>query len=258
VADIVIAAATERHTKKIMTPAASRILGCITALVLTGCTVYEATEQTHFARQYMTNDLETQIMFNLIRAMHGLPFEHYDVQQLESVVTASLTPSGGVGRTTVTNGFNPLVVVSSAIQTITRSYTFNISANRQSVVTAVINPVNDNPEVYAAYARFLNYDPNQKQNQWGLRIVRFGEEVKTIKFRPTRPTPDENYIKETLTYWEGNYYWIPSEYIAEFTQLWLSLVGRKAAAGASDKGLKALNLGNANGTIRTFAPLGPQ
>jgi hypothetical protein len=155
---------------------------------LSGCTVYEATKQTHFAREYMTEDFEGQIMFNLIRAVNGLPFEHYDVQQLQSVATSSLTPSGAVGRTTTTNSFLPLAAVSSAIQTIVRPYSLSMTANRQSVITAVINPVTDNPDVYAAYAEFLNYGHGVTQKKGWPEIGYFGKDVLTVQFGAVRPT----------------------------------------------------------------------
>lgn len=224
---------------------------CIGLISVSGCTVYEASRQTHFAREYMTEDFETQIMFNLIRAVNGLPFEHYDVQQLQSVVTSSVTPSGGVGRTTTTNSFLPFAVVGSAIQTIVRPYSFNISANRQSVITAVINPVTDNPDVYAAYAEFLNYGHGVMQKKGWPEIGYFGKDVVTVRFGPARPTAD--YIERTVTFWDGNYYWIPSNYMPQYARLWMKLLARKpSSTGASDQDLKALRLENLNSTNRTY------
>ena len=188
-----------------------------------------------------------------------MPFEQYDVQNIQSVVTASLTPSGSVGRTTTTNRFNPFVVVPSAVQSIVRPYNLSISANRQSVVSAVLNPIIDDPSVYAAYANFLNYGhgirPSSTPN-----IRFFGENVLTVRRAPTPPA--DGYIKKTIMGWDGNYYWIPLRYEEQFAELWMAMVARNPSgtpANVANKTLKALNQGNATGTVRTFtSPLAPQ
>jgi hypothetical protein len=44
----------------------------------------------------MTEDLESQIMFNLIRAKNGMPFAQYDIQQLQSVVYPEMKGLGWI------------------------------------------------------------------------------------------------------------------------------------------------------------------
>ena len=67
-----------KNTKKV------HLLACLGMIALSSCTPYESKTDVHFARELMTDDLEDQIMWNLIRAYNGIPFSHYEVQQIQS------------------------------------------------------------------------------------------------------------------------------------------------------------------------------
>src|SRR5258708_31882352 len=76
-----------------------RVAGCAGLLVICGCVNYQAATDTHQSREYLTEDLEDQIMYNLIRAKNGLPFAHYDVASIQAAVTSKFTPSATAGQT---------------------------------------------------------------------------------------------------------------------------------------------------------------
>lgn len=62
---------------------------------LASCGVsFEGVKQAEDARQFITEDLQSQIVFNLILAKNGLPFAQYDIQQVQSVVTFKAAPQG--------------------------------------------------------------------------------------------------------------------------------------------------------------------
>src|ERR1700730_15531309 len=115
---------------------------------VSSCTSYESARNTHLAREYLTEDLEEQIVFNLIRARKGQPFAHYDVGNTQSVVTVNATPSVGITRTGV----------SSAARSITRVFTSGSSSTRSNGVTINVTPVFNDPKLYAAYVTFLNLE----------------------------------------------------------------------------------------------------
>jgi len=139
---------------------------------VSGCTSYESAQNSHQAREYLTEDIEDQVVFNLIRASNGLPFAHYDVSTVQSVVSAKVAPSLGGSRSGVTNGFQPAAVVTSAIRTITRTITPGLNAERNNAVTVNIQPVFDEPRVYASYVKFLNLPSKPKPERLDEPVTR--------------------------------------------------------------------------------------
>ena len=107
------------------------------------CTSYESARTTHNVREYLTEDIEEQIVFNLIRAANGLPFAHYDVVSAQSLVTSKGTASAGGTRTGVSNGYQPTAVVTTAVRTITRTLTGSIGGERSNGVTVNVKPIFD-------------------------------------------------------------------------------------------------------------------
>jgi hypothetical protein len=122
----------------------------------TGCASYFSARDAHLAREYLTADIEDEVVFNLIRAKNGLPFAHYDVSSVQSVVTDKLIPNVGASRNGVSNHFLPGAVADSAVHMITRTFTGGVSAERDNAVTVSISPVFSEPAVYAAYVNYLN------------------------------------------------------------------------------------------------------
>ncbi|MFL6530668.1 MAG: hypothetical protein ACJ8KX_09380 [Chthoniobacterales bacterium] len=125
-------------------------------VALSSCTTYEAARDTHAAREYLNQDLEEQIVFNLIRASNGLPFAHYDVTTVQALVTSKATGTAGASRSDVSNGFQPAAVVTTAVRAITRSFIGGVTGERSNVVTINIKPIFDDPNLYMKYATYLN------------------------------------------------------------------------------------------------------
>lgn len=154
----------------------ARLIICAVTLLLSGCVSFEGIKQAQDARQYMTEDLQTQIMFNLIRAKNGMPFAQYDIQQLQAVVSSKASPQGSLARNTTTSSFpgtrttttngngvttgisTVLGTAAGAVETIVRPYGASFGYERDNTLTVTINPVSDNPSVYSAYIKCLNID----------------------------------------------------------------------------------------------------
>jgi hypothetical protein len=118
----------------------------------------------------LTEDIEEQIVFNLIRAANGLPFAHYDVTTAQSAVTAKATANAGGTKTDVSNDFQPMAVVSSAVRTMTRVLTGSITADRSNAVTVNVKPIFDDPKLYAKYINFLNLTPKAWAKETGAQF----------------------------------------------------------------------------------------
>ena len=240
---------------------------------------------------------------------------------LVDTVQTTTNPAGGILNRVITTTVG---AATAAAETVARPYSFNVTANRQSGLTAVINPITEDPSIYSAYIKFLDAghdnkepeknstlkvteedtttgvpvvdqfghnvqlkgpDPKNPKNTiplhdkygnpvWAttsqtttyravsspetkLKIRYFGPDVLTVKCSKTPPSADEHYIKNTLRLWEGDYYWIPTNYEADFAELWLAIVGRAAPGGggpssANTKAIKALQLQNLNSTNQTL------
>ena len=128
------------------------------AAAVASCTSYESARTTHHAREYLTEDIEEQIVFNLIRAANGLPFAHYDVTTAQSAVTAKAAGEFGTEKVREKPTFRADLVVDTAIRTVTRTLTGGGSAERTNGVTINIKPIFDNPKIYARYISYLNLD----------------------------------------------------------------------------------------------------
>lgn len=252
-----------------------------------GCTSYESAQNTHVAREYLTEDIEDQIVFNLIRAMNGLPFAHYDVSTVQSIVSAKVTPQVGGSRSEVSSGFQPGVVVTSALRAVTRTITPSISGERNNSVTVNVGPVFDEPKIYASYVSFLNLPEKipgdsarspapptptpplmepvsekrtetQERDKDDKPVGNKTVEVETNSEKPTpeKPAPKINfenihsvvgdpakpgedaYVPHTLRHWGHLWYYIPSQYKAEFSDLCLSLVARGGGGATGAGGTK--------------------
>jgi hypothetical protein len=145
--------------------------------LLVSCTSYQAVTDTHNTREFLTNDLEDQILLNLIRSKNGLPFSHYDVVNLQSNVLTKVNPSAMAGRTGITNSrpaittfqrttggssagtvlTNTIGGASAVAEAVTRPLSASLSAENDNTITISVSPVHDEPAVYSAYVEFLNF-----------------------------------------------------------------------------------------------------
>jgi hypothetical protein len=270
-------------------------------------------------------------MVNLIRGKNGLPFSHYDVVNLQSNVLTKVNPSATAGRTGVTNsrpriteiqrttgGTMASNVVTDTIgaagavaESVMRPFSATLSGENDNTITISVSPVHDEPAVYEAYVRFLNfgntgrfvssqqreglskdkgklslqtetttmttqsivtgqqlrdkngkpvYDENGKpvyepnslhevpitttqtvaaptEDKVDLSIRGFWGDVKSVATATTKPAKD--FVPGTVRYWRGYYYWIPTTYVEQFSQLCFALVSRKPSAATGAAGVSA-------------------
>jgi hypothetical protein len=173
-----------------------KILLLVLAGALAACTSYESARTTHNVREYLTEDIEEQIVFNLIRAANGLPFAHYDVTTAQSVVTAKATASAGGTKSTVSNDYQPLAVVTSAVRAVTKTLTGSAGGERTNGVTVSVKPIFDDPKLYAKYIKFLNLTPKTWTKETAAQFNEFDtnepdETAATAKTSAQSPTPLE-------------------------------------------------------------------
>ena len=204
-------------------------------VLFTGCASYESARTTHYAREYLTEDIEQQIVFNLIRAANGLPFAHYDVTKAQSIVTMKGSGEAGGSRTRASNRYQPGTVVTDAIGVITNLFSGKIGAERSNAVTVDVSPVFDEPDIYKSYVGFLNL-PRKTSVSPRLSIspskeIEFGS-ISSLRRSDARP-PRAAYIAHTLRRWDGDWYYVPSEYLPEFSDLCISLIARKPEEGSA-------------------------
>lgn len=215
------------------------------ATCFSGCASYESARTTHYAREYMTEDIEQLIVFNLIRASNGLPFAHYDVVSVQSLVTVKGSSEAGGTNTRASNRYGPAAILTDAIGMVSKGLSGKIGAERANSVTVNVAPVSDEPDIYKSYVGFLNLP--RKLSLWprediapGKRI-NFGE-IFSLRRSDERPARDA-YVPHTLRRWDERWYYVPAEYLPEFSDLCISLIARepnKDAGGGKSKTTKAL------------------
>lgn len=151
-------------------------------MLLTGCAALD-THQAKLDQKQLRDALmdynEEQILDNLIRAYNGRAIVHFDVKTVTATVASKITPSAGYGRTSVANRLsdsgttetstmtgqmgellNTTVrttagAASAFLETVTRPFTSNLSAERTNNVFVDVKPL-DERKIYAAYIQFLN------------------------------------------------------------------------------------------------------
>jgi len=138
---------------------------------------------------------QDQILDNLIRASNGLPIVHFDLSNITGQVTSKFTPTVGGGRnvtdvrtrtpthntvitnqttgttSTTTNPVNQTVmsgamhtvastvsVVSGLVETVATPFNWGVGEERDNGISIQADPVIADPDVYAAYIKFLNTD----------------------------------------------------------------------------------------------------
>ena len=154
-------------------------------LTLSSCASYYSTRDAHLAREYLTSDIENEVIFNLIRAANGLPFAHYDVVSVQSVVTDRILPNAGGTRVGASNGFVPTAVMGTLLHTVTRTLNAGVSAERANAVTTNIAPVVNDPKIYAAYVNFLRTPHKTSANALKRKSPTYGTEEAVISTKTT-------------------------------------------------------------------------
>ena len=154
---------------------AARSLSLLIVISMSGCTAIQSTHQVKLDQNQMRAVLmdytEDQIMENLIRARNGLPFVHFDFSHVTAQVTTKVTPSVAGGRTRATaSNLSPnmsttqtaagpitttIAAIGGVLETITRPFSYGVTAERDNVVNVEVNPVLADKNVYEAYINFL-------------------------------------------------------------------------------------------------------
>jgi hypothetical protein len=162
----------------------------LTAAIFTsGCTSYFSARDAHLAREYLTEDIEDEVIFNLIQGVNSLPFAHYDVSTIQSVVTDKLTPNVGASRAGVSSSFLPGTMITSAAHMVTRTLGLGVTAERDNAVTVNVGPIFNDPKIYEAYVNFLN-----------LRCKAAGQILPRAKPYGAKPTkPEEAPVSTKVT-----------------------------------------------------------
>jgi hypothetical protein len=188
------------------------------SLASSGCSTTLARIDQHNLRAAMMRYQEDQIMDNLIRANKRLPVVHFDMTTMDAAVKTVMAGEVGGGQTLVRSGYdNGLDIVTTALNTATRPFTFAAKPSRDNAITVGVKPVLTANEVYEAYQYFADL-PNA--------IICSPRP----KVRPGEPDPHHFGMKWS----DGQYYWVPTQYREEFFKLCLRVaVKRGAIKGAA-------------------------
>lgn len=196
--------------------------GLVTILVA-GCAAldtHQAKLDQKQLREVLMDYIDDQILDNLIRASNGLAIVHFDLNTITATVTSKFTPTVGGGRTvadvktrtpthsttttdqltgtttatapasqTITNTVTRTVattasVVGGVVETVTKPFTYSVMAERDNAIGVQVDPLLDEPDVYAAYVKFLNTDVPRRSG-----ISDEGDEYETKKMTTTSTEP---------------------------------------------------------------------
>jgi hypothetical protein len=240
-----------------------------------GCTAtisHQIRDEHHQLRDIVMAYVDDQIMDNLIRAYHGLPIAHFDFSHVNASASLKLSPQVGGGRTSarVSNKFpnqqtttttttaptgitsvvtNTVAAIGGAVETITKPFTYSAGAENNGAMSVEIDPVQNAPEIYAAYVRFLNGQPSivEATSTESVTTRDADGSVTTETSEKQLPPPELNFdnihsLRRTSTppppnaiigkkWRDGYYYWVPYDHKQQFFQLCLATVMRKEAQG---------------------------
>ena len=211
---------------------AARSLSLLIVISMSGCTAIQSTHQVKLDQTQMRGVLmdytEDQIMENLIRARNGLPFVHFDFSHVTAQVTTKVTPSVAGGRTrATTSNLSPnmsttqiasgpitttIAAIGGVLETITRPFSYGVTAERDNVVNVEVNPVLTEKNVYEAYINFL-IDPWGKGSPQASAaskpsppaltqrtvIEKSGPQTKTTTEEPKASPPDGLAVTKSTT-----------------------------------------------------------
>jgi hypothetical protein len=86
-----------------------------------------------------------------------------------------------------------------AVQTIVRPYGASLGVEKDNTLTVTVNPVSDNPSIYAAYVKFLNYDNISSPKRRRTNSDNTDDELNSYDPIPTGMSVEKFPIKEVLT-----------------------------------------------------------
>ncbi|HEY6206749.1 MAG TPA: hypothetical protein VIW21_11345 [Chthoniobacterales bacterium] len=202
----------------------------LTILLLAGCAAldtHQAKLDQKQLREVLMDYTDDQILDNLIRASNGLAIVHFDLNTITATVTSKFTPTIGGGRTvadvntrtpthstattdqltganttttapsnqTVANTVTRTVVTTASVvgglvETVTKPFTYNMMAERDNAIGVEVDPLLDEPDVYAAYVKFLNTDvPGHEPPPKVSRSSNEKAEYETTKISTTMTEP---------------------------------------------------------------------
>ena len=165
-----------------------KAFSCVITIFFASCAVLD-THQAKLDQQQLRDVLmdytQDQILDNLIRASNGLPIVHFDLSNITGQVTSKFTPTVGGGRnvtdvrtrtpmhstvttnqtTTAATGqtivntvAKTVSAVGGVVETVAKPLSWGVGEERDNGISVQADPLIDEPDVYAAYIRFLNTD----------------------------------------------------------------------------------------------------
>src|SRR5205814_3841078 len=86
-----------------------------------------------------------------------------------STVTTAQTTAGAAGQTVVNTVAKTFSAVGGVVETVAKPFNWGVSAERDNAISVQADPLLDEPDVYAAYIKFLNTDvvANKSDKQTG-------------------------------------------------------------------------------------------
>jgi hypothetical protein len=229
-------------TKTIPNATAILLSSVVGLLAISGCTTTATYWDQNAIRRETLRYYNSEVMENLIRASKGLLFVHVDLNSLQATVTTNYAGNIGGGQTLVNSSSNAVSsgttlvsgVVTGAISLLgtaateaMRPLTFTISPQRSNVIQETAKPTfGTDADVYSPYLRFLN----AKEGDTNLdtikntRLIDFDHIVTIQSVKTLHNIPQS--VPETLTRWEGAWYYVPYEFRPLYFQLCLELMAR--------------------------------
>src|SRR6266542_3920666 len=178
--------------------------GLLISIVLVGCMATENRMAAGKMREQVMHYYNDEIMENLIRTYHQLPFVHVDVSSLTTTDVAQVTGSVGGGNMRTETRTGPMTSTPAPL----------IVTQIQTEKTPPKAPATN---IYNLYEDFL-YDATKYTETYhgscpsGCSVTGFPNAGPLGGPRElfNRPSPSE-YVEGTLRIWHGQYYYIKSE-----------------------------------------------
>lgn len=116
--------------------------GLLISIVLVGCIATENRMAAGKMREQVMNYYNDEIMENLIRTYHQLPFVHVDVSSLTTTDVAQVTGSVGGGNTRTETRTGPIMSAAHAFsRAMTWPFSYSVSPNRSDSLQITANTV---------------------------------------------------------------------------------------------------------------------
>lgn len=193
-----------------------------------------------------------QVMDNLIRGSKGLMMMHVDLGTMQTKV--KMTNGGRIdgGRTSSSTSeasSSAAGIATKTVDLITKPITGGFGSTLEDELNAQGSPSKD-AEIYKAYLQFLSLRSSKERLS---SVTKFDYKVPNLPAalrsapRRSQILPGEA-IEETITEWNGEYYYVPVQFAQAYFDLCLAVTGKidptqrasqkapdSAAAGAKPK-----------------------